>query len=244
MNLKFSTKFVRLFFALTSAISGIALILTQSRSSWAGFAAAFVWLLAFLVMHRRLFRRSMAAVALSMFALATVFGAFQEQITKRLFDSVEISTTGREEFKEDARRLIDDYTWFGVGLNQYVNELPPYMKYSLKAYGFWVPPVHNIYYLWWAETGFVGLMVHLAMWVAIVLMAWRNLRVDDEILFIMNLACMAAMIAFAVDGFQSFTLRVNPLARVYWVLAGMIYATFYWQLEHRRVPWSARTDLA
>lgn len=234
----------RFCFALATAVGGVALVLTQSRSSWAGFAAALVLLLALMLMHRRMFRRSMSAVAFSIVALAIVFGTFQEPIMKRLFESVEGSTTGREEFKEDAGRLIDDYVWFGVGLSQYVHELPPYMKYSLRAYSYWVPPVHNIYLLWWAETGLVGLSIHLAMWAAIVLMAWRNLRVDDETLFLMNLACMAAMIAFAVDGFQSFTLRVNPLLRVYWVLAGIIYASHYWRLEQKHAPWPARTGVA
>lgn len=234
----------RLFFALASAISGLALLLTQSRSSWAAFTAALVLLLALLLMHRRLFRRSVSAVAISIVALAIVFGAFQDQIMKRLFDSVEISTTGRDEFKEDAKRLIDDHYWFGAGLNQYVHELPPYMKYSLRAYGYWVPPVHHIYYLWWAETGLIGLLVHLAMWAAILRMAWQNLRTEDELLFVVNLACMAGMIAFVVDGFQSFPLRVNSPSRIYWVLAGIIYAIYYWRLAQPRTPQLTRSGVA
>jgi O-antigen ligase len=230
----------RLFFALASAAGGAALILTQSRSAWASFAAAMVLFPALMLMHRRLFTRSISFIAIGAVAFGIGFGAFQEPIMKRLFDSQDSASLGREEFKEDARRLIDEKMWFGWGLNQYVRELPPYMKTSARAYSWWIPPVHNIYYLWWAETGLVGLMTHLAMWAAIVLMACRNLKVHDETLFIINLGCLVAMVAFAVDGFMSFTLRVNPLLRVYWVLAGMIYATYYWRLEQQHIPWSAR----
>jgi hypothetical protein len=224
----------KLFYAIASVVGGIALILTQSRSGWASLAAAIVLLLALMTMHRRLFTRTLSAIALGTVALAIVFGAFQEPILKRLFDSKEQAATGREEFKEDARRLIDDKIWFGWGLNQYVLELPPYMKYSPRAYGGWIPPVHNIYYLWWAETGLVGLCLHLGMWAWIVLTAVRNLRVRNETLFILSLACMAAMVAFSVDGFMSFTLRVNPPQRLFFVLAGIIYAVHYLRLSDER----------
>lgn len=217
----------RLFYAVALAAGGVALILTQSRSGWASFAAALLLVMALMLMHRRLFRRSVSAIAVTAVSLALLFAAFQEPITRRLFDSLEQAATGREEFKEDARRLIDEKEWLGWGLNQYTLVLPPYMKYTARSYSYWIPPVHNIYYLWWAETGLIGLAVHLAMWGAIMLRAWRNLRVQDETLFMVSLACLGAMVAFAVDGFMSFSLRVNQPQRLFFVLAAMVYAAHY-----------------
>jgi putative inorganic carbon (hco3(-)) transporter len=219
----------RLFLAVTAGAGFVCLILTQSRSAWVAFAAAVAVTFVLMLMHRRLFSRAIAAAAVGMVAIAVVFGAFQEPIMNRLFDSKEDAAVGREEFKEDARRLIDDKIMLGWGLNQYVQELPPYMKTSERSYSYWIPPVHNIYYLWWAETGFIGLCVHLMMWSAIAIMAIRNLRVEDDLMFIVNVACLAAMVAFAVDGFLSFSLRVNAVSRTYWMLAAMIYATYYWR---------------
>ena len=221
----------RVFFGLAGAAGLVALILTQSRSAWVGLAAAVVLVMVLMLMHRKLFARAISAAAVGAVVVAIVFAAFQEPIMKRLFDSKEVAAVGREEFKEDARRLIDEKIWLGWGLNQYVQELPPYMKSSPRSYSWWIPPVHNIYYLWWAETGFIGLCVHLAMWIAIAFMACRNLRVRDDVLFIMSLACLGAMLALAIDGYLSFSLRVNPITRLYWVLAAMIYATYYWRRE-------------
>lgn len=225
----------RLFFGVALASGGVALILTQSRSGWASFAAALLLVMALMVMHQRLFKRSLSAIAVATVALALLFGAFQEPIMRRLFSSLEQAATGREEFKEDARRLIDEKVMLGWGLNQYTLVLPPYMKYTARSYSYWIPPVHNIYYLWWAETGLVGLGVHLAMWAAIMLRACRNLRSHDETLFLMSLACLGAMVAFAVDGFMSFSLRVNQPQRVFFVLAAMIYATHYLRQDAQRV---------
>ena len=225
----------RRFFGTAIALGGVALILTQSRSGWASFAAALLLVMALMVMHQRLFKQSLSAIAVATVALALLFGAFQEPITRRLFSSLDQAATGREEFKEDARRLIDEKLMLGWGLNQYTLVLPPYMKYTARSYSYWIPPVHNIYYLWWAETGLVGLAVHLAMWAAIVRRACRNLRGHDETLFLLSLACLGAMVAFAVDGFMSFSLRVNQPQRVFFVLAAMIYATHYLRQDAQRV---------
>ncbi len=217
----------RVAYGLAGIAALVALILTQSRSGWLSFAVALVLLLALMVAHRGLFRRSITTVALATLTAVLVFGAFQEQISRRLFDSLDQAATGREEFKEDARRLIDDHYLLGAGLNQYTLALPPYMKIPARSYSYWIPPVHHIYYLWWAETGLIGLMLHLAFWAAIAWRALRNLRLRDEMLFLVNAACLAAMAAFAVDGFLSFSLRVNQPQRLYFVLAALIYALHY-----------------
>jgi hypothetical protein len=68
---------------------------------------------------------------------------------------------------------------------------------------------------------------------------WRNLRVRDETLFIINVACLCGVLALMVDGMFSFTLRINSMLRVFWVLAALIYAINYWHLrnppEHPRL---------
>ena len=217
----------RLWFLASGVLGLVALILTQSRSAWASFALAAVVQIGLLLMHRGMFRRSLATLTVALAALVVVVAVFQEPITKRLFDSKDDATIGRQEFNEDAKRMIDAKLWLGWGVNSYVHEVPEFMKHSAKAYGGWIPPVHNIYYLWWAETGITGLLVHLTMWLAIVWAAWRNLAVQNETLFNINLACMAGLLAFAVDGFLSFSLRVNQPLRLYWVLAGIVFAIHY-----------------
>ena len=128
--------------------------------------------------------------------------------------------------------------WLGWGVNSYVHEVVPYLEHPVKAYSGWVPPVHNIYLLWWAETGIVGLAIHLWLWGGLAWVAVQNLRVRDEVMYVANAAALAALVAFAVDGFLSFSLRINQPQRVFWVLGAMIMAVRYWRL---RQPPASRT---
>ena len=224
------------FFFASAVCGAAALVLTQSRSGWASFALAVLVLFGGLMAHGRLTRRSGAAAAIGLVALLAVGIVFQDAILTRLFDSKADAATGRAVFLEDAERLIDVKPWWGWGINSYVQEIPPYMKSSRKAYGGWIPPVHNIYYLWWAETGIVGLCVHLALWLGLLAVAWRNRVVTDERLFAINLACAAGLLAFAVDGVLSFSLRVNPISRLYFLQAGIVLAIHYWRVTNPNRP--------
>jgi O-antigen ligase len=116
-------------------------------------------------------------------------------------------------------------------LNSYVFAVPPFTRYGARHandhYEDWIPPVHNIYYLWWSETGLIGLALHLAMLYGVIHTAVRNVRNAHEGLFAVNAACLAGMVALVVDGFFSFSLRFNSILRVFWTLSAIIMAVKY-----------------
>jgi O-antigen ligase len=183
-----------------------------------------------LALHPGLRRRSGVACTYAILALAVVGGAFYGPISTRLFDSKDDATFGREMFIEDATALIDDAPAFGSGLNGYSYNVRDFMKTRPDKYeDGWIPPVHNIYYLWWAETGYVGLAVFLFMWAWIIWIGIQNLRVQDQIMFVANAASLSGMLAFMVDGYFSFTLRVTPTLKEFWALASLIMAVQYWR---------------
>lgn len=222
----------RLLFLSSASLGMAALIATLSRSSWVSFAAAFALLMVLAILHQGLRRRSLLAAAAATLTLATICVIFYGPITRRLFESKEQAGTARAEFEADAKRMIAEKPIFGFGLNSYTDALPPFLMHSRKAYGYWLPPVHHIYYLWWAETGIIGLAFQLAILGGIIWIGIGNLRVKDEVLFAVNAACLGGILALMVDGFFSFSLRVGPILRVFWVLAGMIMAVHYWRLRH------------
>jgi O-antigen ligase len=155
-------------------------------------------------------------------------------ITQRLLRSKIDSTTAREIYKADARRMIAASPWVGVGLNSYVFALQDYASMKLSSYGEAPPTVHNIFYLWWAETGIVGMLLFCSVWGSIIWTGFANLTVKNETLFAINAACLAAMIALIPDSFLSFTLRVNTMLRLFWILAGMILAVRYLRMKEQR----------
>ena len=225
----------KLFF-LTSILFGVtALIGTLSRSSWLSFTTAFGVLMALMILHQRLRRRSLLTAVSVGLAVIILGVAFSGPIIQRIFQSSESAMLDREVFEADAKRMIAASPWLGWGLNTYTIEVPPFTEYrprkAKQLYGGFTPVVHHIYLLWWAEMGIVGLALHLALLAGIIGLGIGNLRVRDDMLYIINAACLGSILAFMVDGFFSFSLRVNPILRVFWVLVGMMSAIRYWRLR-------------
>ncbi len=221
---------MRMLYLVATVFGVVSLIATFSRSSWLSFAAAMATMLLLVFNHAELRRRVLVPLILAMVCMGAVGGAFSGKIVSRLVESKEQATTGREAFKEDARRLIAAKPIFGFGLNSYVDVVLPYSDFSRRSYPDWVPPVHHIYYLWWADTGIVGLTLHLAVFASVVLVGITNLRIRDPMMLAINVACLAAIVAFFVDGFLSFPLRTSSLLRLIWVQSGLIVAIYYWRL--------------
>lgn len=219
----------RTYYLLSSVLGAGALIASGSRSGWLSFAFAFICLMAAIGSHRRMRKQAViAAVAVGVALLAIGIGA-SGMIAQRLFESKEEALSFRGVFNEEAKSMIAEKPLWGFGLNSYVFEQAAFAKYK---YGSWPPPVHHIYYLWWAETGLVGLCLHLTIWGAMIWRGIRNLRVRNEQMFAINAACLVGLLAFILDGFVSFSLRVTPTLKTFWVLSAMIMAVHYWRLRH------------
>jgi O-antigen ligase len=229
MERKFLT---RVFLTVAFAAGLAGLILSQSRSAWVGFALGYFLLLALLVSHRPLKQRALGVATASGVTMLAVFVPFADRILTRLFSSRSDASVGREVFLGDFYRLIGDHWMFGTGLNSYSYEVVPYLSFSVSVYDNWVPPVHNIYYLWWAELGLLGAALHIGMWIALVLIGIRNLAVKDSTLFVLNAGCLGAMLALFFDGFLSFSLRVNQPQRFFFLFAAIFLIVHYWRRQH------------
>ena len=213
-----------------------ALIATFSRSSWASFAASFTVLMLLVFFHRRLRWKALLPATAATIGLVIVLAAYSGQIMVRLFESDAGATLNRARFEDEAKVVIGERPWLGWGLNSYALAVVPFTKYTSwgnqEFFQSWVPVVHNVYYLWLAETGLIGLVLHLSLIGSIIWTSMQNLRVKNELLFIFNAACLSGMVAFLVDGFNDPALRNNLMLRVFWVQAGIVMAVRYWRLQH------------
>jgi putative inorganic carbon (HCO3(-)) transporter len=240
----------KLFFLTTAGLGMAALVATLSRSGWLSFAASFTLLMILMILHRGLRRRSLLAASVATLTLLLVSAIFAPQIMARIFSSRVDAMLGRAEYLHDAWGMIRAKPLLGWGLNSYVLAVGPFTKYhsnwaARKHYKDWIPPVHNIYFLWWAETGIIGLALHVLLLVCVVWPGFGNLRVKNEMLFAVNAACLSAMLAFWVDGFFSLSLRFNHILRVFWVLAAIMMAVRYLRLqESKNAPALGRTQPA
>ena len=237
----------RTIFLLAIVLGVPALIATFSRSSWASFVASFTALTLLIVLHARMRRRARGPAFLAVIGLGIFLAIYAGPIMRRLLESRGGATAARAEFAAEARNMIDARPWFGWGLNSYALAVPPFTRYrawgAAVNYARWVPVVHNSYLLWWAETGLVGLSLHLLVIFSIIWTGLGNLRVRNDLLYAMNIACIAAMAAFLVDGLNSPSLRNNPCMRVFWVLCGIVHAVRYWRLHEVSGLPAAQPDL-
>ena len=234
---------LRIFYIVVMATGVAALVTTQSRSGWLSCFVA-MSLLAILMWRRRRVARRMVRPALTALALTlAVLLALIHPITVRLLDSNPVAIEGRAEYARTAWGMIKAKPIMGWGLNSYVYEAPPFTRWGARgAKEFyeksknWLPPVHNIYLLWWSELGIIGLALHLAFIAWVLRTAARNLKVQDDMLFAVNIACIAGIAALLCDAMLSFTLRINNVLRVFWVICGLVYAVHYWRLTHPPEP--------
>jgi hypothetical protein len=72
------------------------------------------------------------------------------------------------------------------------------------------------------------------VWASIIWTGFTNLSVRDELLFVVNAASLATMIALIPDSFLSFTLRVNTTLRLFWFLAALIMAVRYLRIQEQK----------
>jgi O-antigen ligase len=244
----------RLFYLVGLAVGSAALVATLSRSGWLSFTLAAMLLLGLHVLHPGFRRRALVTAMVAALGLACLMTVFAEPIASRLFESKDSATRGRLEWIGDATRLISVRPLLGWGLNSYAFAVPPYTKYGARIArdrytgggsappGFWLPPVHNIYLLWWAETGLLGLLIFLSLLARLLSMGVGNLRARDPLLFAVGTGSLAGLVALVIDAFLSPSLRANAILRVFWVLAAMVVAVHCGRLEQEAAEKPPSTD--
>jgi putative inorganic carbon (hco3(-)) transporter len=243
----------RVLFALAILLGVPALVLTLSRAGWLTFAVTSTVMVALIMFRPALRRKALIPLALAAVVIVGVAGTFSGQIAARIWESNSQSQIGRDEWARDAVRIAAVKPIFGWGLNSYAFAAPPYTRlgergarefYEKARFGKtrFVPVVHNAYLQWLAEIGYVGFALHLSIFVALIYTGFRNLRVHDEFLFVLNAACIAGIVGYLVDLNFGNSLRQGSTLREFWVLASLVCAIHYWRLRNE-APAAARAAL-
>jgi O-antigen ligase len=227
-----------------------ALILTLSRAGWLTFAISSTVLAALVMFRPRLRTKAVLPLLGAGIVMGIVAIGFGDRIMARVYKSHDESQRGRDEWAQDAKRMIDAKPLFGFGLNSYAFAAPPYTRLGERgAREFYekaraagtplMPVVHNAYLQWMVEIGIFGMLLHLTIFAMMLRMAWRNLRVHDEQLFVLNAACLAGLLGYLADlGFGN-SLRQGSTLREFFLLSALVCAIHYWRLRNE-VPAPAR----
>lgn len=120
-----------------------------------------------------------------------------------------------------ALAMIHDHWALGVGLNNFELVMPKYEPYRVI---FFNNPVHNLYLLYLAECGFLGLVAISVVGVALMVAAIRLARSTDRLAAGVGLGVAGAMGFLMVEELLGFSLRQDTPLAVYWLLAGLVVA--------------------
>lgn len=129
------------------AVAVIAILLSFSQAVWLALAV----ILGVHAFRRKIRTRSLTA-AITIFIILAGLVPF-------LLGPISGQREGfnrRIELAGAAGRMVADSPFFGVGLNNFIARLPEFSR--APAVSWWLQPVHNIFLLFFSETGMVGMV--------------------------------------------------------------------------------------
>ncbi|MBI5650971.1 MAG: O-antigen ligase family protein [Chloroflexi bacterium] len=176
------------FSALALAAMSAALLMSWSRGAWIGVAAgALITIVA--QSRRALILANVAALALIVIAflgslnlippviaerfsgIGDYFGVFDVRGVK--VDDANFAVVERMAHWQAAAEMFAEHPWLGVGFGNYE---PVYPAYALPRWNDPLGHAHNYYLNIAAETGAIGLIAYLILWIAATWHAWRAIR--------------------------------------------------------------------
>lgn len=161
---------------LLACVAGIGGIMTTlSRGAWLTLPVTFT--IVFVAIHGlRIVRVRSAfhAFLLGCGLLGVLYFAYPT-IEKRFTHSDYKSSSSRMPLNQAAWSIIEQYPVTGIGLNNFAESFKRYDQtgYSRIFRGY-QQVVHNLHLWIWAETGTVGLMAYLSMFLVSIGVAWRT----------------------------------------------------------------------
>ncbi len=201
----------------------VPLLISQTRAALVAFATAGGILGLVALVRGRIPAKT--TVVLGAVAITTGI-AFGPQLVERYRDNFgtehfRLEVESRSELNAIAMRMIRDHAFLGVGLNNFQQAMEPYDPYGAIFAG---NPVHNLYLLYWAETGAFGLAALLLVGGGLVFLALRLARSGDRLFSAVGAGVAAVYLFFAVEEVLGFSLRQDIPLALFWLLAGVSVA--------------------
>lgn len=181
--------FAVLFYALSTLILAVALLMSWGRGAWLAFGVSMMVLVA--IAPRKLWHGiALVTAALALVGLAWASGRLPASIVERINSAtqetfsftdvrgVDINPLNYALYErlahwQAAINMATAYPFLGVGLGNYEIAYPDfrlmYWKYPLGH-------AHNYYLNVFAETGIIGFIGYLVMWVGIITATWNVSR--------------------------------------------------------------------
>ncbi len=180
MSIVLFSKLSKLVKSVIVLVGIVALFLTLGRTAiivWSVVGASYV------------LRKSWKIIFVLAFSFGIIFYLSPLHLRFGSLGLVDEAVVSRVALSKAASEMFVDRPIFGVGLNNFLPNLPSYVKASGNV--FYIQPVHNVFLLTLAETGIMGLGFFL----------WFLVKTYKRILNKKNLLAFTALSAVIVLGF-------------------------------------------
>lgn len=133
--------------------------------------------------------------------------------------AVDSGSLSRIQWMKEAMKIVADYPLFGTGGGGW-NAV--YHKY--QSYGYWSTEVHSHPFQVWVESGTVGMLAFVAVWVLILWSAWRLFQAtrDNVALGAVIAGATAAAIGLGLHSTIDFNLSLSAVTLTLWAMAGVL----------------------
>ncbi len=225
---------VALGLSAAAALIGGGLVASWSRGAWLGFAAALVTLI--LLAPRRLWHGIVITLmCVSLVSAAVLSNAIPNTLLARFSDFAQdltgfqdargvpindanYATVERLAHWQAALSMADESPFFGVGFGGYQ---AAYERHALVNWPLALGHAHNFYLNVLAETGAIGLMAYIGMWIGLGLLGVRALRLQNAFQRGVSLGVLAVWAHIAIHSLFD-KLFVNNLFLHFGAMLGLI----------------------
>ncbi|MBT9140717.1 MAG: hypothetical protein DDT30_01295 [Dehalococcoidia bacterium] len=133
------------------------------------------------------------------------------------FSRSDINVVTRFRYFQDAWEIIKDYPVFGLGGHGWKSR---YFQYQSALYS--STEVHNHFLQVWVETGIIGLLIFLGIWLAFIHTAFSLYRGEDEEKKIYAVAIGLGVLAVVLHSLYDFNLSLGAIGIFLWALMGVL----------------------
>ena len=222
----------------------VALFFSFSRAAWLAVLAGLVVIIVLTVLIKNLrWQKGLAEIILLLGVLAfLLFNQYQNLVETR--SSVSLLASGRLENKSNIARLesyknswqlIKNNWLMGVGAGNYTLALKNKLAENLASYDY--QPAHNVFLLVWAETGIVGLLFFIILFLYLLISNFKFLISNQCPIFnnpIINIGIIIFLLIIIIFDHWLWSLHFGIL--FFWLIIGLVYR------RGRDTPWRVSRD--
>lgn len=241
--------------AVTAAL-GAGILVSWSRGAWFGLAAALIAVIALRTRRTLVWTLAAAGVLLAVLFFAGS-GWLPTSITTRLSglsDYLAIPDPARTEITDDnfaalervahwqaGWRMFEDHPWLGVGIGNYA------VVYAAYALPHWYEPLghaHNIFINFLAETGALGGIAFVILWLGIGWVTWRRAAQTKGYVQALALGVLGTWVYLTIHSLFDNLFVQHLQLQLALLLAALAAEEVHFGNSRDRIPASAAAQLA